>query len=107
MAKNFRIYISIPESLKIAVKESTKVNCKTFDELIIDLCNKIKRPKDFQGNYSPIHTGDKFERMDFRVSEDARIKFLTFSAVFKNSYHVLDYLIYSEQSSRMGHATFS
>lgn len=106
MAKNFRIFITIPESLKIALKESLKVNCKSFDELIIDLCKKIERPQNFQTNYKPIHTGNKFERLDFRVSEEARIRFYTFCAVFKNTFHVLDYLIYAEKNSRLGHATF-
>jgi len=78
----------------------------SFEELIIDLCNKVERPKNYQNNYKPTHTGNKFERIDYRVREDARIKFYTFSAVFKNTFHVLDYLINAEKNSRLGHATF-
>ena len=106
MAKNFRIQGKIPEELKIQLKESLKVNCKSFDKLIVDLCNKIERPKNFQRDYSPVYTGDEFERFEYRVTEDARVGFYTFSAVFKNSYHALDYLINAEKNSRLSHATF-
>lgn len=102
VAKNFRIKILVPESLKIGVRESTKINCKSFDELIIDLCNRISRPKNFQDNYQPNYNGEYDRIIDYRVSEDARIKFFTFAAVFKNSYHTLDYLINAEKNSRIG-----
>ncbi len=102
MAKNFRIKLLVPESLKIAVRESTKINCKSFDELVVDLCNKIPRPQNFQDEYKPIFNGEYDKIIDYRLSEDGRIKFFTFAAVFKNSYHTLDYLINAEKNSRIG-----
>jgi len=101
-AKNFRIKLLVPESLKIATRESTKVNCKSFDELIIDLCNRIPRPQNFQDEYQLTFDGDYDKIIDYRVSEDGRIKFFTFAAVFKNSCHTLDYLINAEKNSRIG-----
>ena len=107
MAKNFRIKLIVPECLKIAIKESRKVNCMSFDKLIIDLCNKIQRPQNFQRDYIPFFSGDSTQAIDFRVSEDGRIKFYTFTAVFKNSYHALDFLINAEKNSRMRSLSFS
>jgi len=102
VAKNFRIKLLVPETLKIAIRESTKVNCKSFDELVIDLCNRILRPQNFQANYQLTFNGEYDKIIDYRVSEDARIKFFTFAAVFKNSCHTLDYLINAEKNSRIG-----
>lgn len=75
--------------------------------MIIDICKKIKRPENFQYNYIPFYKGVTTEKIDFRVSEDARIKFYTFAAVFKNSYDALDYLLYEEKNSRFNVVSFS
>ena len=107
MAKNFRIKLIVPESLRMAIKESTKINCKSFDVLVIDLCNKIPRPINFQREYKPFFNGVSTDKIDYRVSEDARIKFYTFAAVFKNAYHALDYLINAEKNMRISLPSFS
>ena len=107
MANNQRICFHISESLLIALKETTKISKMNHNTLLIELTKKIKRPDRFQKNYKPFFNGELTEKIDFKISEEARVGFMTLAAVFKSHYHALDYLLYEEKNSRFNVINFS
>lgn len=89
------------------MKEIRKISKLNYNDLLIELTKKIKRPDDFQENYKAFYDGKITKQIDFRVSADARVSFMTLAAVFKNHYQALDYLLYEEKNSRFNVITFS
>lgn len=104
MANNNRLSSEIPESLFIELKQTRRILQKNYSDLLIEL-TKISRPKNFQANYKPFYNGKIMKKLDLRVSNEARVAFCTFAAVFKNYYHTLDYLIFTEKSRNIGRAS--
>lgn len=104
MANNNRLSTEIPETLFIEFNESRRLSQKNYSNLLLEL-TKTPRPKNFQASYKPFYDGEITKKLDLRVSDEARVAFCTFAAVFRNYHHTLDYLIFTEKSRKIGRAS--
>lgn len=92
-----KIYSKLSEKNYIELKDLKIKTHLTWSQLFNYLCDTIARPEEIQTDCRE-EKSKKTKILSIRISNDAWIKFSTFSVVFKKNNHAIDYLVREEKN---------